>query len=287
MYTRAFAVAMGLALAIAAQPVMTEARPAGRRVKAPSRSGHKRTVRPRPKRSRSAKPASTLSATRGSRARASGSRTGPRRVVGDRAAAKIARNYRATFLLIGNGSKTQYRSMADVRRAIDPVARRLDTKYGRGNWLVTFGGDPYSAKTRDIAHVVKYLKDAYGAPIMAFQSDIVAKKWGGVDRHIDFVRYLRTDYSEARAGSERQVLWGGFHRGKPVGATKGYLGGSFRKQLTGVVAVGGGPIALAEARHAHKQGVPITYVATRSRHPDSHGQYGPLHAWAKQVSVSP
>ncbi len=67
----------------------------------------------------------------------------------------------------------------------------MNSSYGVGGWVAVFGGDNFNAEKPDIAAVMKYLKDRHGISLLAIQSDIVIQ-WGGVDKHIDYVRYIPT-----------------------------------------------------------------------------------------------
>ena len=109
---------------------------------------------------------------------------------------------------------------------------------------------------------------------------------GGCWNSLNYVRYVGTDYSKPSGADKPSILWGGFNKaGKPVGASKGYLNPRFvSKALTGMIAVGGGPIALEEARHAAKRGVPVKYIAAETRFHKVNGRYGSLHGWSRGLS---
>ncbi len=110
------------------------------------------------------------------------------------------------------------------------------------------------------------------------QSDIVDKEWGGVPAHVDYVRYVKTDYTATADPAKPAIVWGGFKDGQPQGRTKAYLSKAFmKKTLTGVIAVGGGPIALEEAHFARSNGVPVEYVPAETRFPEANGPFGSLH----------
>jgi len=168
------------------------------------------------------------------------------------------------------------------------MIRALNKKHGKGNWVAVFGGDDYDPKNPDVAHVRHYLRTRHKVPIFAVQSDIVDKKWGGVDSGFDYAMYVPTDMKPASDPSGKpQILWGGVAKGgKPVGATKGYLGSTFLNEgkMKGVIAVGGGPIALAEAQYARKQGLPVTYLRAEARNAEANGRWGSLDSWARGLA---
>ena len=201
--------------------------------------------------------------------------------------------FSATFLFLGHGSKSQFADVPAVLAEVDKVVSQLNARYGRGNWLATFGGDSYNAEKPDIGVVMKHLKDS-GVPVMAIQSDVVIG-WGGVDKYIDFVHWVpTTKIPEVGADGKpvivdgqvkMKVVWGGFVDGKPAGPTATYLGANFisgpNPVLKGVIAVGGGPLALEEVRYANQRGVPVKYVRAEACYPEVNGQYGSVDEWAK------
>ena len=106
---------------------------------------------------------------------------------------------------------------------------------------------------------------------------------GGVDKHLNNVHYVPTSYGPKDAQGKRDILWGGVKDGKPVGATAGYLGPRYSKQIKGVIAIGGGPIAVKEAQYAKSLGIPINYIKAEAKNPKANGKYGSMHAYAKNM----
>ena len=181
--------------------------------------------------------------------------------------------YKGSFLVLGFGSKRQYKEPEVVQRALDQLVEGLDAQYGKSRWLAVFGGDPYKPEAPDVAAMVKYLQDQHGVPVMAIQSDKV-KEWGGVDQHIDHVHYVPTTYQDSK------IVWGGFVDGKPAGPTAAYLGedrvGGKNPRLKGVIALGGGEIAGQEALFAREKGVPVHYIRAEARLDGPGGNYGAI-----------
>jgi hypothetical protein len=193
---------------------------------------------------------------------------------------KTVDSYAGSVLLVGFGSKGQYKDPEEAQMALDKVADQFDAEYGKGRWLVVFGGDPYNAEAPDVATMAKYLQDHRSAPLLAFQSDKV-KEWGGVDRHLDYVHYVPTTMVPSTAADgtvTSKIAWGGFLDGKPVGPTAAYLGEDFvggkRPRLQGMVAIGGGDIAAQEAQYARKKGIPLHYIRAEARFDVPGGKYG-------------
>ena len=194
-------------------------------------------------------------------------------------ALKTIDSHKGSFLVLGFGSKRQYKDPEHVQRALDDLVANLDAQYGKSRWLALFGGDPYKPEAPDVAAMVKYLQDEHGVPVMAIQSDKV-KEWGGVDRHLDYVHYVPTTYKDS------QIVWGGFVDGKPAGPTAAYLGedmiGGKNPRLKGVIALGGGEIAGQEALYARGHGVPLHYIRAEARLEGAGGKYGAIDAMISQ-----
>jgi uncharacterized protein with ATP-grasp and redox domains len=185
--------------------------------------------------------------------------------------------YNGAILFLGHGSKSQFKDTKSVLTEVDRVVADLNAEYGEGKWVAVFGGDNYKKENPDIAHVMKYLNDKHHVPVLAIQSDVVTGR-GGVDKYIDYVRYIPTMKDE-----NGKTIWGGIREGKPVGPTAVYLGDGFVKgespRLKKVVSIGGGPITLDETRLAYEKGVPVTYVRAETRFPGGNGVYGALEGW--------
>jgi hypothetical protein len=216
----------------------------------------------------------------------------------DTALKRLMKTYSNGVLFLGHGSKGQFKDLRKVFDDIDRVVERENELYGKGKWLAVFGGDGYNPDSPDIAHVLKYLKERHDIPVLAIQSDVVIG-WGGVDKYIDYVRYIpTTSVSVVDEGGKpvlengkmkMRTVWGGFLDGKPAGPTGTYLGPEFlagkRPFLREVVAFGGGPIALQEAQYAYKNGVPVRYIRTEVRFPEVNGPYGSLENWVNDLQV--
>ncbi|MBT9588332.1 hypothetical protein IV102_33650 [bacterium] len=195
---------------------------------------------------------------------------------------KTVDSYKASILVLGFGSKGQYKDPEAAEMALDKVADQLDAEYGKGKWLAVFGGDSYKADAPDVASMVKHLQEQRSVPVLALQSDKV-KEWGGVDKHLDYVHYVPTTIIDSTGPDgtvTSKVAWGGFIDGKPVGPTAAYLGDDFvggkNPRLKGVVAVGGGEIAGQEAVYAKQHGVPVHYIRAEAKFDVPGGKFGAI-----------
>src|SRR5690606_28428199 len=134
-----------------------------------------------------------------------------------------------------------------------------------GSWIIAYGGDPANTEKPDVGLLVKHIRDAYGIPVLAIQSDIVKKEWGGVESWIDFVHYVPTDKAKGPDGKD-VVLWGGVKDGQTVGASKVMFDresplykGELSSGITGVGVFGGGPIGKSELELAERLELRIDY----------------------------
>lgn len=187
--------------------------------------------------------------------------------------------HKAAVLVVGFGSKGQYDDPEAAQMQLDQLAESFDADYGKGKWLVVFGGDPYKA---DSPWMVRHLQDNHAAPVLALQSDKI-KEWGGVDAHLDYVHYVPTSYTStlgADGAVKNSIIWGGIKDGAPVGASAAYLGDDFvsgkNPRLKRMVAIGGGEIAGQEAKYAKEHGVALHYIRARSKFPVAGGPYGAI-----------
>ena len=195
-------------------------------------------------------------------------------------ALKTVDSYEAAVLIVGFGSKGQYKDPEATQLKLDRVADNLDAEFGKGRWLAVFGGDPYKPESPDVAAMVKHLQDQRSVPLLAFQSDKV-KEWGGVDAHLDYVHYVPTTTvpsTEADGSVTSKIVWGGFMDGKPAGPTAAYLSEDFvggkNPRLKRMVAIGGGDIAAQEAQYAQEKAIPVHYIRAQARFEVPGGKYG-------------
>lgn len=120
----------------------------------------------------------------------------------------------------GHGSKGQIapNALPKLHSDLDSLVIQMNAKYRIGKWLAMYGGDSYNPEKPDIAHALMCLKERHRITVFAAQSAIV-KQWGGVEKHVDFVYYVRTgcEPKANEAGQpviengsvKQQVIWGG------------------------------------------------------------------------------
>lgn len=190
---------------------------------------------------------------------------------------------RKVFLLIGHGS-AGFKNLHTVLREADSIASRFDCVYGKGEWLVVFGGDPPSSKRPSIGNVAKHLATHRGVPVLAVQKRVyresTLKGEGGVDHSCSAVTWYQDDpYDPKKIGP-----YGGTDAaGRLVGASRIYLGETVLPHLAGVIALGGGPVSLSEAKYATRVGLPLRYVRCPALVTKRGGPCGAIDEWATQM----
>ncbi len=209
---------------------------------------------------------------------------------------QIIRSYLGGFLFVGHGNKGQFKDIPNTLTLVDRLVTDYDKVYGKGKWLAVFGGDKFDPKKPNISHVLKHLHDRHGVPVLAVHSDIVIQM-GGVDAYIDYVYYIPTVTKPVRDNSGAQVTeqgapktkthWAGLINGFPKGATEFYLGDELllgeNPWLKGIVAAGGGPIGLEEARYGYSNGVPLYYIRSKAKYTKVNGPYGSIDSWISDL----
>lgn len=76
----------------------------------------------------------------------------------------------------------------------------MDQSYGRRNWLLVYGGDPFNANKPDVAHIARYFQDKFECKLLAVQCTELLQ-YGGVDAWVEYVYYYPTDkYADPHKG---------------------------------------------------------------------------------------
>eukprot|EP00037_Helgoeca_nana_P005698 m.53450 g.53450 ORF g.53450 m.53450 type:complete len:786 (+) comp16662_c0_seq1:3100-5457(+) len=180
---------------------------------------------------------------------------------------------KAVFTLIGHGSKNQIAHVGKVAEELQPLAAKLDKKYGQGCWAVCYGGDPYNPKKPDIGALAKIFWEKFRARVIAVQCDDYADylvengsiKDGAAYAFVDAAVLYKTE--RTRTGVTQ---FGGTHSDTlhhVVGSTRYILllfGGDMAKPdgsqlLKGAICCGGGPVSLQECQEKFQLGFPIYY----------------------------
>ena len=149
------------------------------------------------------------------------------------------------FMMIGNGSKNQFRDM----RKIGGILRGVLGEIPEGGVFLYFG-DPANKKKPDVGLLFQMVKDRR-PDIGIFMIQIAEAKGWGVPAFVDGV-YWHRDYSAA-------CKWGGIYKGKPCSNTKKWLSVHKRVGISKVFIFGGGKITLQEYRLAKRNKIPVDY----------------------------
>lgn len=98
-------------------------------------------------------------------------------------------------LIVGHGFKNQYK-----KDKLEELKSYLNGEYNN-NWIAIYGGDNYNEDKPDISYVINIL-NRENVKIAAVQSKYCEKNKLYVDKYIDFVYYVETDYD-----NNNDVIW--------------------------------------------------------------------------------
>lgn len=170
---------------------------------------------------------------------------------------------------VGHGASGLFqepaRAVAETLEVLRP-----DVEAAEGPVLVMFGGDPARDERPDLGVLVRDVKLALHPHVRV----LAVQYWPEVDDHVDYL--LQFQQAERDFKPDGRPFYGGTgDDGRPVAASRFYIGDAMLPLLDRVVCVGGGPISLAEFRYAVSKGVPHTYIRARS----VHRGWGPVDEW--------
>ena len=158
-------------------------------------------------------------------------------------------NKASTYMMIGNGSKNQFRYKRDMENTIQQIQKQIPLKSN----LLYFGDSP-NPKKPDIGLMFQLLHEKR-PDIQIYMIQISEAKSWGVPSFVKGV-YWHSDFT-------KQCKWGGVNlQGEPCSNTKKWL--NLHKKMKGngihtMFVVGGGPITLQEAELAFKHDIPTKY----------------------------
>jgi hypothetical protein len=163
--------------------------------------------------------------------------------------------YLKVILIVGHGSKNQYKKdkLEELKSYLKNDIKYLNGEYSN-NWIAIYGGDNYNKDKPDIGYVINILNKE-NVKIAAVQSKYCEENKLYVDKYIDFVYYVETDYD-----NNKKVIWGGFYNGNAAGPTKIYLKEFIELGiLKKVYVIGGGKISKDEVQYALNNNIDIIY----------------------------
>jgi len=154
-------------------------------------------------------------------------------------------------MIIGNGSKNQFRYINDVKKVLKNYLKGIPK-----NSSFLYFGDAPNSKKPDIGYVFELLHK-YRPDISIYMIQIAEVKSWGVPKFVKDV-YWHKDYT-------KKCKWGGCHNGKPCSNTKKWVNIAKRIGIDGLLVLGGGEITLDEIKLATKLHIPYDYVPIERR----------------------
>ena len=161
---------------------------------------------------------------------------------------------RAVYMLIGNGSKNQFRHMGRVKALLRCLLKGVPP-----DSVFLYFGDPANKKKPDVGLLFPFIKEQR-PDIEIFMIQInKAREWG-VPSFVTGV-YWHKDYTEA-------CTWGGIYKGLPCSNTKKWV--SLNRRIRGgiqeVFILGGGEITLDEFSLIQKHHIPYVYFPVERKY---------------------
>lgn len=156
------------------------------------------------------------------------------------------------FMMIGNGTKNQFRYINDLKNVIKSILKKIPE-----NSSVLYFGDSPNSKKPDIGYAFKLIS-LYRPDIKVYMIQISeAKSWGYPD-FVDGV-YWHNDFT-------KKCKWGGLNNsGEPCSNTKKWVKLAQRVKINGIYVLGGGEITLQEVKLAKKLRIKIHYFPIERR----------------------
>ena len=84
------------------------------------------------------------------------------------------------LVLNGMGSGLQYKAPERLKDPSTPeggkvhrICSDMDSRFGKGSWMLVYGGDPLNEDAPDLAVMAHHIQGAYGCHVCAVQCDCV------------------------------------------------------------------------------------------------------------------
>ena len=175
-------------------------------------------------------------------------------------------------MIIGNGSKNQFRDM----RKIGGILTRVLKEVPIGTVFLYFG-DPANKKKPDVGLLFKIIKERRPDLFIYMIQIFEAKSWGVPD-FVDGV-YWHRDYSAA-------CKWGGVYKGVPCSNTKKWLAVHKRVGISKVFIFGGGEITLQEYQLAKRNKIPFDYFPVERKYNSQRERITNRHSLKDRIGVT-
>tara|TARA_B100000161_G_C33468421_1_gene376832 strand:+ start:279 stop:875 length:597 start_codon:yes stop_codon:yes gene_type:complete len=156
------------------------------------------------------------------------------------------------YMLIGNGSKNQFRYLSDLKKVLKKILKNIPKK---SNFL--YFGDGANKKKPDVGYAFQLISEMR-PDIKIYMIQISEAKSWGVPKFVKNV-YWHNDYT-------KQCKWGGIYNGKPCSNTKKWLSVNKRTKINKVFILGGGKITLDEFTLIKKANIDYEYFDIERRY---------------------
>ena len=162
--------------------------------------------------------------------------------------------YKNVYMLIGNGSKNQFRDLRKVKGVLTAILKKIP----QGSVFLYFGDSP-NKKKPDIGLLFQIIKKRR-PDIQIFMIQIREAKSWGIPDFVSAV-YWHNDYGN-------KCKWGGILNGSPCSNTKKWV--SLNKRIYGGIReafiLGGGAITLNEFSLLKKYNIPHVYFPVKRKY---------------------
>ena len=156
------------------------------------------------------------------------------------------------YMLIGNGSKNQFRYLSDLKKVLKKILKNIPKK---SNFL--YFGDGANKKKPDVGYAFQLISEMR-PDINIYMIQISEAKSWGVPKFVKNV-YWHNDYT-------KQCKWGGIYNGKACSNTKKWLSVNKRTKINKVFILGGGKITLDEFTLIKKANIDYEYFDIERRY---------------------
>lgn len=181
------------------------------------------------------------------------------------------------YMLIGHGSKNQFRSVNVTLAILQEILEDIPLKS-----VFIYFGDAADVKKPDVGLLFQHIAQLR-ADISIHMIQISAAKSWGVPDFVDTVLW----HDDFKNGEHK---WGGVYDGKPMSNTAKWASLHEKHPITKIFVFGGGQITLDECGLAKKLGIPIQYQLVERRFVGDgrtlvdvkNHQYGVTHHLANQ-----
>lgn len=177
------------------------------------------------------------------------------------------------YMLIGNGSKNQFRDLRKINGIINSILKNIPQK----SVFLYFGDYPNKAKP-DVGYLFKLINQKRPDIIINMIQIAEAKSWGVPD----FVNnvYWHNDYT-------KKCKWGGLLNNEPCSNTKKWISVHKRNKINKVFILGGGEITLQEYGLIKKHKIDYQYFPVERKYKgDGKTKINDNHTKSQKIGVT-